>query len=415
MKILLSAYACEPNKGSEPGVGWNWALKLAEMGYQVTVLTRANNRSTIEPVLNTLPSEWKLEFVYYDLPHWVKFWKIGARGVHLYYFLWQIGIIWVAQKQHAAKKFDIVHHVTFVNVRKPSFMWLLGIPFIFGPVAGGERSPFSLRKSLPLRGQLLELIRDIQILLVKIDPLVNLTLGMASHIYVTTDETLKLLPNQYKKKAHVQLAIGCNPDETLDSLPSPVKQNEKYHILFVGQLLYLKGIHLAIQALSKINKQYQNISLTIIGSGPDEAWLKDLAMKMSLTEFITWIPYMEHSKLLTEYRNYDLFVFPSLHDTGGTVVLEALGNGLPVVCLDLGGPAIIVNERCGRVIQTDKREEIKVVHDLASAIIDIYINQDIYKSLRENALERVKDFYWNRLVTEIASKIDNYDNHPKQY
>ena len=52
MKILLSAYACEPNKGSEPGVGWHWALELGYLGHDVWVLTRANNRPAIEAEQN---------------------------------------------------------------------------------------------------------------------------------------------------------------------------------------------------------------------------------------------------------------------------------------------------------------------------------------------------------------------------
>ena len=48
MKVLLSAYACEPNKGSEPAVGWNWALALTRRGYDVHVITRSNNRAPIK-------------------------------------------------------------------------------------------------------------------------------------------------------------------------------------------------------------------------------------------------------------------------------------------------------------------------------------------------------------------------------
>ena len=51
LKILLSAYACEPNKGSEPEVGWKWATTLSELGHEVYVITRSNNKETIEDCL----------------------------------------------------------------------------------------------------------------------------------------------------------------------------------------------------------------------------------------------------------------------------------------------------------------------------------------------------------------------------
>ena len=74
MKILLSAYACEPNKGSEPGVGWNWAINLTKLGHDVTVLTRKNNKSSINKMIkkNKLKS---IKFEYYDLPNWLIFIK----------------------------------------------------------------------------------------------------------------------------------------------------------------------------------------------------------------------------------------------------------------------------------------------------------------------------------------------------
>jgi short-subunit dehydrogenase len=75
MRILLSAYACEPGRGSEPGVGWHWATELARLGHEVAVITRSNNR----PV-NRI-RHWRsrqsaaCDFYYYDLPSWSKWWK----------------------------------------------------------------------------------------------------------------------------------------------------------------------------------------------------------------------------------------------------------------------------------------------------------------------------------------------------
>ena len=51
VKILLSAYACEPNKGSEPEVGWKWATTLSKLGHEVHVITRLNNKENIENYL----------------------------------------------------------------------------------------------------------------------------------------------------------------------------------------------------------------------------------------------------------------------------------------------------------------------------------------------------------------------------
>ena len=139
LKVLLSAYACEPGKGSEPGVGWNFALQMAK-DHEVWVLTRANNRSAIELGLCQISSR-KLHFIYYDLPRWARWWKRGSRGIQLYYYLWQIGIYFVARKLHAHIQFDLAHHVTFGKYWSPSLISLLPIPFVWGPVGGGESAP----------------------------------------------------------------------------------------------------------------------------------------------------------------------------------------------------------------------------------------------------------------------------------
>ena len=115
MKILLSAYACEPNKGSEPGVGWNWAIELAKRGHDVWVLTRANNRHSIEKELTKSPSKSNLHFLYYDLPVWVMRLKKLPGGIYFYYSVWQFGAYTLAKKKHGLFRYDIVHHVHCLN------------------------------------------------------------------------------------------------------------------------------------------------------------------------------------------------------------------------------------------------------------------------------------------------------------
>jgi hypothetical protein len=139
LKVLASAYACEPDKGSESGVGWNWVKQIARF-HEVWVITRKNNRQPIEQALLQEPMD-NVHWLYFDLPHWARFWKKGQRGMYLYYYLWQVGIYKIGKRLHEEVDFDIVHHVTFVNYWTPSFLTLLPVPFIWGPVGGGESSP----------------------------------------------------------------------------------------------------------------------------------------------------------------------------------------------------------------------------------------------------------------------------------
>src|SRR3990172_9567920 len=138
LKVLLSAYACEPGRGSEPEVGWQWALQMARF-HDLTVVTRANNRPVIEMALANHPGPCP-EFSYYDLPAWVLWLKRRGLPIALYYILWQAGV-----RRHLAPRlaeFDLIHHVTFNSFRQPGFWWFCGKPVVLGPLGGGQVCPW---------------------------------------------------------------------------------------------------------------------------------------------------------------------------------------------------------------------------------------------------------------------------------
>ena len=119
LTLLLSCYACEPNRGSEPGVGWAWALGMAKR-HETWILTRANNRSAIEIELDRLgiPEPERPRFVYVDLPKWLRCLKKSrVVPVSLYYLLWQFAArrAW----DRSGVRVDVIHHVTLSS----SFSW----------------------------------------------------------------------------------------------------------------------------------------------------------------------------------------------------------------------------------------------------------------------------------------------------
>jgi hypothetical protein len=88
--VLLSAYAVNPYHGSEDGMGWNFIIQIARFN-KVIAVTRENTRKDIERYMKEHPSNCygNIQFVYYDLPYWARFWKRGGNGAMLYYYLWQ--------------------------------------------------------------------------------------------------------------------------------------------------------------------------------------------------------------------------------------------------------------------------------------------------------------------------------------
>jgi glycosyltransferase involved in cell wall biosynthesis len=402
MRVLLSAYACEPDRGSEPGVGWHWAAELAGLGHEVVVITRSNNQGSIDKALAKAPIAG-LHFYYYDLPAWAKWWKRGNRGVHLYYWLWQFGAYNLAKQLTHKIQFDLVHHVTFGVFRQPSFMGRLGLPFIVGPLGGGDQTPRLLRGGIPAGEVLNERFRELSNRLAYLDRSVSRMYKEAVVIFCKTRETLAILPPTCRDKSRVQMEIGLDPHRILHEVPIPVAHAD---FLYVGRLLHLKGLHLALKAFSKLRKDQPDATLTIIGTGPAEAWLKNLSATLGLGNSVRWLGWISHEKIWAHYRNYTAFVFPSLHDSSGNVILEALSQALPVICLDTGGPGAILQPSCGIRVPVENRNAAAVVDDLAAAMRTLANNPELRAQMGRQALEVARASTWRKIVFNAYAEIE---------
>ncbi len=110
------------------------------------------------------------------------------------------------------------------------------------------------------------------------------------------------------------------------------------------------------------------------------------------------LPWQNQGRLQQLYREHDLLLFPSLRDSRGMVVLEALSHGLPVMCLNLGGPGVAVDENCGRVIATSGCAEPEVVEAMARAMQELWRDSELLRRLSDGARRRVAAFSWSRKV-----------------
>ncbi|MGF9852213.1 glycosyltransferase family 4 protein [Bacillus paramobilis] len=399
MKVLISAYACEPQAGSEPGVGWNWVYQIAKNGNQVWVVTRPMHKKIIENYLNSIDLEIRknMNFLYYDLPIWER--KRGGKGVHAHYQLWQLGIYKLCKGLIRDYDIDLIHHITFVSTRFPSFLGLLGKPFVFGPVAGGEKPPRNLTKGYSLKGKLKDIIRNLTMSSVKVNPLMHMTFKTADKLIVTSKQTKNVIPKRYHSKTEVGFAIGI--DKVCTDLNR--KRSDQFKVLYVGNLLYWKGVHLALKSFDSFNVKTQNKDsvFTLIGDGPDKNWLRNQWKGLESKNQIEWLGKMDRLELMEIYKNYDVLLFPSLHDSGGMVVLEALANGLPVICLDIGGPGTIITDNCGISVDVKGKSEDEVIFELSEGLSKYYKDKDKLETDSKQAIKRAEDFVWESLVEDV--------------
>lgn len=405
MRVLLSAFACNPTAGSEPGVGWNWAVGIARLGHEVLVLTQSINQPAIEAAqaAGSLPAHLRFAYLNRD---WLA--RLQARGLPLQicHLIWQFLAWRHARSLIAGQRFDLVHHITYAGIRQASFMGRLPIAFVIGPVGGGERAPYALRRGLGARAWLLELIRDALNVVAHVDPITQQALRAARLIFVSNPDTARLVPARHRAKVRVQLQIGIDsPPERGDANAVAARADGPLRLLFAGRCLAWKGMHLGLEALAELLRRGCWARLTIVGSGSAEGLWRDQAAALGLEEAVDWMARVEHAKMADLYRGHDVLLFPSLHDSGGQVVLEALAYGRPVVCLDLGGPGRIVDQRCGRVIATARKTRERVVLDLADALHELATSAPLRRQLGTGAIERAQDFAWSKLVGGVYAEI----------
>lgn len=396
MKILLSAYACRPNHGSEPAVGWNWAIEIAKLGHEVTVLTRKDNREYIETESASIPSN--LKFIYYDLPSIILKTK-KITGIYLYYTLWQAGA-YLMIKNRSKEQFDIVQHITYVSYRFPVFLYKLKGKFIFGPIAGGEESSPNLTTTLPFVPRLLEHMRMCINRINSLNIFINHTYSKSYRIFAATTDTFDKIPVKYKNKTLVTPAIGVNKAVSI-----PVEKNTLFTVLYAGQLLYWKGIHIALESFSKAVKQNPAMRFKIVGSGKYKTQLVKLAGDLNISDKVEFISKLPQSDLYDEYRKAHVFLFPSLHDSGGFVVIEAMAHALPVICLDKGGPPVFVGKGTQNVIPVENKSIDQITTNISKLLVEYSNNPDMLKSESIKALSKSENYEWNKVVRKVYDAI----------
>lgn len=397
MKILLSAFAFAPNVGSEPGVGWRWAAELARH-HEVTVVTDVTRRALVEADNVQLPRNVR---VVYFRPGWLRSVPLNSTTAQLLYTAWQFSLLWFARRLQREQGFDLAIHCTYGVFRHPSFLGYLGIPFVFGPLGGGEDAPLALKRSIRGREKFKELLRPLFNKAALLDPFLWAAYAKSTLILTKTEDTRLALPWPFRQRAIVYPEIGI--DASADIQARARQPDQPLRVLFAGRLLGWKGAHLAIRAVAQVLAQGVPVEFTLLGKGPFESELRRVANSLGIQNSIRWVSYMPQQELFGLYQTMHCLLFPSLHDSSGNVVLEAQANGLPVICLDLGGPPTLVTPETAIVVTTSGRDETAVVEGLAHALGKLAGDEDRRMAMASAAIAHARNMSWeNRVLGMLA-------------
>ncbi len=409
MKVLASAYACNPS-GSihlHPGedlTGWRLMEQLARF-HDLWVMTHRYNEPGISEALagKAMPN---VRFIFVELPRAMKWLYRIEFGQRIYYYLWQIKAWRVARKLHDEVHFDAAQHLTFGNDWIPSFIGaFLPVPFIWGPVGGGQRTPKCLLGEYSVYGRFAEAARNWAQGIGRRMRVRKRCLKKARAILVCNRETQERMPRAYKDKIIYFPVNGIAAEDFSDQGSEPRRAGDPFKIITAGRLHRLKGFALAVRAFGEFAEKHPGSEMAIIGSGPEERSLRRLISDLGLEDKVRILPWLPRREVLAKMRSSDVFLFPSFRDGGGAVVVEAMGSGIPVVVLDSGGPGAHVRQAWGIKIAPASRES--VVKGMATALETLRTDDVLRRRLGDAGRKRALEFYaWDKLGERMR---DIYD------
>jgi len=405
-KVLLSAYACEPGKGSESYVGWSWVTHLSSSN-DLTVLTRANNREVIEAHLKKYPDaiHENVNFLYYDLPKpflWAK--THGLISVRLYYTLWQIMI--ALKYAPYARAVDIVHHITFNTFVLPGLWWHDGPRVILGPLGGGA---IVSKDYLPLflKGRWVQNLRTWCVQHWYYLPWIRKSLDRADKIIAANQDTYQLLAGQYDHKLEIHLETGIGSENLTANVVTKHIDTDVLKFSLIGSIESRKGWKIALDAMQQFIESDKEAHLDIIGDGPEKEELRAYVEVIGIEPFVTIHGKLSHEETKRMLRSSDVLLFTSVRDTSGNVVIEAMRESKPVICIKHQGVAeITTDETAIRISAGDIESTVTL---FAEGMLKLAEDKAYRLNMGRNGYQRIttmhnwetKSDYMNGLYTDL--------------
>lgn len=409
LNVVLIAYACEPNSGSEPGTGWNIATRLAKYA-NVRVVTRANNEEINSKYLEGVDGP-KPSFIYTDPSAFIlKLKRLKVLPTQMFYAFWQRQVAKELKKLSVTERVDVIHQITFNSFEVPPFIFLSKTrsKLVWGPIGGAQSVKWNLLRLFGLKGGVKEWIRNLRVKVSSYNPLCIKALKSSSLVYFANYETRDLLARHCKQRVEMMIDVGVDIEKFQKPFALPAKEIPV--VLFAGRLEGRKGAILLLKAFELLKERQFALECRILGHGPDADKLAGYIKANDLSDSVKLLGLVSHEEMTREFEQADIFAFPSLRDTSGAVVLEAMSMELPTICYSHQGGEIMVSDETG--IREDISDIDTMVRSLADGLELLAKNPEMRKKMGAAARLRVQDEYnWDvrvsRMMSDYKQVLDN--------
>jgi glycosyltransferase involved in cell wall biosynthesis len=397
MNILLIGHACGPGLGSEPGFTWNWAQFLS-ITHQVWVIAHPQHRIQVEAYLAQNPNP-NLHFVWVTTNHPLGRWnpERGERGIRIHYMFWLPEAYKRAVELCSQVTMDLAHHVSWGTIGAPPPLWRLPIPALWGPIGGGQTTPPRLLSFFGSQ-HWAERIRTVRVKALRLSRKLRVTARGCQVIFATNQETADLLKRAGATRVRMLLDCGLPPAYVSAALPKAFSSQPEFTLLWAGRLEYRKGLALGLQALARVKGV--PVKLLVAGRGPQQEELESLTRQLGLAERVEFLGSVPYDRMPELFQSASAFLFTSLRDSFGSVVLEAMAHGLPVVTLDHQGVGTFVPDTAA--IKVTVSNPGQTIEALAAAIRDLAVSPPVrIEAMRSAAWNFAREQTWDRRVARM--------------
>lgn len=386
-RVLVSSFHCQSNGKSEAYVGYKW-LELISKFHDVTLLT-ANETVVPDGVTLVRPSEF------------FSFKNKSLRRINGEIMLDYFRFNWASRRKLAPRigDYDLVHHVVPIAPRYPSSVGVLGKRFILGPIGGGLRVPPSFRQDVEGKEEWFLKLRLLDRLRLDFDPFLRKTYHAADRIVLVGRFMLKLIPKEFHEKCRFMIETGIDAASYRPFERPDGNDGNVLNLLYVGRVVPYKGLIYVLRALAGLLPDVKRaVRLWVIGDrdqGAYENACKQLVITSGLASVVEFLGLKNKEEIVNWYQKADLFVFPSLAETSGNVLLEAMAVGCPALVANCGGPGEIVTEDSGYLIEP--KDPDYLIEEMTRIIRSLIGHRDRLAGMRREARKVIEQkFDWSR-------------------
>ncbi len=418
LKILINSYACCPNMGSEPGMGWNWIVSLAQY-CELYVISEGEFKEQCQQWCSEHPAIGHYIHWYWNPVHQStrdKCWNQGNWSFYPLYKKWQKRTADIAREICHKEKVDILHQLNMIGFREPGYLWQVSretdIPFVWGPIGGLKMFPPAYSDGGGIKMKVFNWLKDtITKWQIKHDKRVIAALKTSSLLISSIPDSYNTIKKYHGLESVIIPETGC----FVETFQNDIKRfrNDNLRVIWVGKFDFRKRLDIAIRAIAMAGNP--KICLEVYGTGTSQqiAQAQTLISQLKVESSVKLMGSVSNMEIKKIMKTADVFLFTSVSEDTSTVVLEAVSNHLPVICFNACGMSTVITEDIGfKINLTNPKQSAK---DFSVKLNYLFNHRDVLETMSESSQQIALELSWDNKAKQMQELFEHTvsGNHKK--